>query len=236
MSSATEKCTNKFLHCLPKKTKKKNKREMRTVSKLALGDTPFRVEEVSAICYRPVPGAEQWKMRLYGNYITVYLQLERTGVLSKLEKQLHSGIRRRSMRMRQLVGQYSVAKSLSALRKLRVTKQFMRLVCYEIGSSVENRFEWVDIKFLSDQIEVARRSLKAVGMWNERTLFEVDCGDEEVHGRADVVCDGKVAEVKCVQWITKGHCIQALTYADLMQIDHAYLINTRTGMIWMIKH
>lgn len=209
---------------------------MRTVSQVSLGDIPFRVEEVSAICYRPAARAEQWKMRLYGNYITIYLQLERTGALSKLEKHLHAGIRRKSIRMRQLLGQYSVAKSLSALGKLSVTKEFMRLVCHEVGSAVENRFEWVDVKFLSDQIEVARRALKSIGMWNERTRFEVNCGDGEVHGRADVVCDGKVAEVKCVQWITKCHCTQALVYADLMQIDHAYLINTRTGMIWKIKH
>ena len=174
---------------------------------------------------------------MYGNYVTMWLELKTTGKLNHMDihkaKKNHRG--RKGKIIKQALRQYG---TLQLLRSVIVpSRDFMRIVMVQDSHfDLTNSFQWVDMRFIRQIVTTLEQQLRFIGMCHKDVLFEHKMKSASFSG----ICDAydpttrTVLEVKTCRFIPKEAFVQVSVYAHMLKAKAAYIANTVDAGIWQV--
>ena len=174
---------------------------------------------------------------LYGNYVTLWLELKTTGKLKHMEtkkkRRWYRG--RKGKIIKQALKQYD---TLQMLRSVIVpNREFMRIVMInESHFDLSNTFLWVDIAFVKKIVITLEQQLRFVGMAHKDVIFEHKIKTALFTGVCDIYdpTTRAVLEVKTCRFIPKEAFVQVSVYAQMLGAKAAYIANTVDAGLWQV--
>ena len=148
---------------------------------------------------------------MYGNYVTLWLELKTTGKLRHMEikKERKWNRGRKGKIIKQALKQYSTLQMLRSV--ILPNREFMRIVMINDSHfDLSNTFLWVDIAFVRKTVMTLEQQLRFVGMAHEHVIFEHKIQTPLFTGVCDVYdpTTQTVLEVKTCRFIPKEAFVQ----------------------------
>ena len=177
-----------------------------------------------------------FRSAMYGNYVTLWLELTMTGKLKHMEDLRRSRRRgRRGLVIQQSLKQYYTMSRLRSI--IQPSRGFMRIVAVKDSYfDLDNSYTWVDLAFIRRAVCTLRQQINMINVCQDAMQFE----HKVRGGRTTGICDmydprsKTVIEVKTCRFIAKESFAQVSAYAALMSCKRAYLINTVDGGVWRV--
>ena len=205
-------------------------------SRLKKNDMPVIAQLLTSLSLNSINTPSN-KAGMYGNYVTMWLELKLTGKLKHIEYLKRRGrLRgRKGKIIKQAISQYQ---TLQLLRKVIVpNKDFMRIVLVrDTHFELENTFQWVDVQFVRQAVVTLEQQLLLIGVRKKDVIFEHRVQTETLSGIIDIFdpVTQTVVEIKTCRVLPKEAFIQVSAYAHMVKAKRAYIFNTVDCGVWKV--